>query len=215
MAHQQGGHALEEVSRPGERFPIAEDEHGTYILNSRDLCAIEYLKELWEAGVAGFKIEGRTKSVYYLSQIGRAYRRAIEAMSQDLPLDPDVFKDIRATASRGYIPGFLIHIPEESRQNYELATPVYSTHKFGGIVRNYQQETRLAEIEIKNTIHVGDMVEFISPHSMFSQSIQAMFDLSHRPVTVAHGGHKNIVLHTEQPVEPLNILRIINKGEAI
>ena len=211
MAHQEGRYALEEVSRPGERFPIEEDEHGTYILNSRDLCAIEYLRELWAAGVAGFKIEGRTKSVYYLSQTGRAYRQAINTMIQDLPFDPKVFTDIHATASRGWIPGFLIPIPEECQQNYELASPVYSTHKFGGIVRNYQQDTQLAEIEAKNTIHVGDMVEFVSARNVFSQSIQAMFDLSHRPITVAHGGHKNILLHTEQAVEPLSILRIINK----
>lgn len=201
-------YALEEVTRPGELFPIEEDEHGTYLLNSRDLCAIEYLQELWEAGVTGFKIEGRTKSVYYLSQIGRAYRKAIDTMRQGLPFDPEVFTDVHATANRGFIPGFLKHIPEERRQNYELASPVYSTHRFGGIVRDYHQETRLAEIEVKNTLRRGDVVEFVSPQCMFSQSLDSMFDLSHQPITVAHGGQKNILLQTSQPVEPMSILRI-------
>jgi putative protease len=201
-------YALEEITRPGEFFPIEEDEHGTYILNSRDLCAIEYLQELWKAGVTGFKIEGRTKSVYYLSQIGRAYRKAIDTIKTRESFDSEVFMGIQATASRGFIPGFLTRIPEETRQNYELGQPVYSTHKFGGIARNYDREKGTVEVEVKNKITVGEIVEFVSPHNLFVQPIRTMYDLSYNPITVAHGGGENVLLSTEQAVEPFTILRI-------
>ncbi len=201
-------YVLEEITRPGEFFPIEEDEHGTYILNSRDLCAVEYLQELWEAGVTGFKIEGRTKSVYYLSQIGRAYRKAIENMIHGKPFDPEVFTDIHATANRGFILGFLNHIPEHTPQNYELGSPVYSCYKFGGVVREYDREKGVVEIEVKNKLAVGDVVEFISPHDFSVQHVRTMYDLSHNPITVAHGGSENILLPTEQAIEPFTILRI-------
>jgi putative protease len=201
-------YALEEITRPGEFFLIEEDEHGAYILNSRDLCAIEYLQELWEAGVTGFKIEGRTKSVYYLSQIGRAYRKAIDTIKAGESFDSEVFMDIQATATRGFIPGFLTRIPEETRQNYELGQPVYSTHKFGGIARNYDREKGTVEVEVKNKIVVGEIVEFVSPHNLFVQPIRTMYDLSYNPITVAHGGGENVLLSTGQAVEPFTILRI-------
>jgi putative protease len=201
-------YALEEVSRSGEFFPIEEDEHGTYLLNSRDLCAIEYLHDLWGAGVTGFKIEGRTKSVYYLSQIGRAYRRTLDDVIAGCPFDPGVFTDIHATSNRGFIPGFLVRIPEESRQNYESGRSTYSTHQFGGIVRSYDTTRQTAEIEVKNRLELGDRLEFVSPDSVFTQTAETMYDLQGLPVSVAHPGHKNIWLATKQPVEALTILRI-------
>jgi putative protease len=202
-------YTLEEATRPGEFYPIDEDEHGTYILNSKDLCAIEYLKNLWEAGVTGFKVEGRTKSVYYVSQIGRAYRNAMDNMIHGQPFDSEVFTDIHATASRGFIPGFLTHIPEETRQNYELGSPVYSMRKFGGIARKYDPERGTVEVEVKNRIAIGDVVEFISPHNLFVQPIRKMYDLAYHPITVAHGGGENILLSIEQTVEPFTIFRIL------
>ncbi len=201
-------YALEEVTRPGEFFPIEEDEHGAYLLNSKDLCAVEYLPQLWEAGAHGFKIEGRTKSVYYLSQIGRAYRRAIDAMVAGQPCDPEVLSDIHATANRGFIPGFLITLPEHARQNYEAAGPAYSHRRFGGIVRAYDAEQGLAEVEVKNRLTVGDVLEFVSPRAVFAQTLSAMFDGRARPISVAHGGGENVWLPVEQAIEPFTIVRI-------
>lgn len=207
-AGNAAGFALEEVSRSGELFPIDEDEHGTYILNSYDLCAVEYLRDLWEAGVTGFKIEGRTKSVYYLSQIGRAYRRALDDAAAGRPFDPDVFTDIHATSNRGFIPGFLIRLPEERRQHYNSGRSAYSTHKFGGIARRYDADRQLAEIEVKNQLKRGDQLECVFPGGMFTQTLEAMYDLEHQPLEVAHPGHTNIWLAMQQPVEPMTILRL-------
>ncbi len=207
-ADEYAGYALEEVSRSGELFPIDEDEHGTYILNSHDLCAVEHLHELWKAGVTGFKIEGRTKSVYYLSQIGRAYRQTLDDVMADRPFNPEVLTDIHATSNRGFIPGFLIHLPDERRQHYESGRSAYSTHKFGGIVRRYDAEQQRAEIEVKNQINQGDQLECVSPGGFFTQTVDAMYDLDTQPLSVAHPGHTNILLGMQQPVEPMTILRI-------
>lgn len=201
-------YALEERERPAEFFPIEEDKHGTYILNSRDLCAIEYLQDLWKAGVKGFKIEGRTKSVYYLSQIGRAYRKALDDAVNDLPFDPALFDDVQATASRGFIPGFLKNIPEDARQNYERGYSTYSRYKFGGVARSYHPEERLAEIEVKNQLAVGKTVEFITPQHVFRQEIRHMYDHSKSPISIAHGGGPNIFIAAEHEIDPFTILRI-------
>jgi U32 family peptidase len=199
---------LEEATRPGEFFPIEEDEQGTYILNSRDLCAIEYLGQLRDAGVTGFKVEGRTKSVYYLAHIGRAYRKALDDLKQGQAFDPAVFADIQSTASRGYIPGFLIDLPNEARQNYEHGSPEYTTAAFGGVVRSYDAEQHLAEIEVKNRFEVGDLVEWVSPHDVVAQRIEQMHDQNMQPMTVAHGGAGNIFVVTNQVIQPFTILRL-------
>jgi len=86
----QGGYLIEEKGRNGDLMPIEEDEHGTYIMNSKDLRAIEHLDRLWRAGGESFKIEGRTKSIYYLSLVTQSYRRAIDDMASNKPFDPQL-----------------------------------------------------------------------------------------------------------------------------
>ncbi len=213
LYEQSSAYALEEQQRPGGFFPVEEDEQGTYILNSRDLCAIEYLQDLWDAGVEGFKVEGRTKSVYYLANIGRAYRQAIETMLKNQPFDPVVLNDIHATASRGFIPGFLIKIPEESRQNYERGYSTYSTCKFGGVVCEYRQEEQRVEVDVKNRITIDDTVEFLSPQNCFRQKVQTMYDLSGNPISVAHGGGPHVCIPVEREIAPFTIIRIPYNSE--
>jgi putative protease len=200
--------ALEEQNRPGEYYPIEEDQHGTYIMNSKDLCAIEHLQQLANAGVQGFKIEGRTKSVYYLANIGRAYRRALDRIEAGLPFDPDVLTDVYATASRGYTPGFLLKAPEDSRQNYERGYSFYSRYKFVGLVRNYDPAHHRAEVEVKNRFEIGETIEFVGPLHSFRQEIREMSDLSSTPIDIAHGGGACVLLSVDQELEPFTLLRI-------
>ncbi len=199
---------LEERERPGKFFPIDEDEHGTYIMNSKDLCAIEHVRELWDAGVKGLKIEGRTKSVYYLANIGRAYRKTLDTIAKGLPFDKTVWNDIYATASREFTTGFLHKIPEESRQNYERGYSSYSRYRFGGVVRNYEPESSLVEVEVKNRIACGDVVEFTMPKRSFSQTVQTMYDMNRSPLVIAHGGGMHILMKVDQAVEPYTLLRL-------
>ena len=203
---------LEEVERPGEFFPIEEDEHGTYILNSKDLCAIEHVQPLNDAGVTALKIEGRTKSVYYLAHIGRAYRRGIDAMRRGQPLDAQVFDDIAATSNRGLTPGFLIDLPDETRQNYERGFSDYSKYQFGGVAREYVPERRLVRVDVSNRLAVGMMIEFVSPEGNLRQELRAMFALNGAPITEAHGGGTQAWIATEQAIPPFSLLRLAHHG---
>jgi len=212
LHEQTPEYVLEERERPGKFFPIEEDDHGTYILNSKDLCAIEQVPELWDAGVRGFKIEGRTKSIYYLAHIGRAYRKTLDMMMAGLPFDEAVWEDVRATANREFTTGFLKNVPEDSRQNYERGYSSYSRYRFGGVVLAYDPETQLVEIDVKNRVAVGDAVEFVTPQRSFSQNVQAMYDMNRSPIQVAHGGGPHIFMAVEQPPEPYTLLRLPCNG---
>ncbi len=198
-------YALEEAERSGD-IPIEEDEHGAYILNSKDLCAIEYLQGLWEAGVSGMKVEGRTKSVYYLAHVGRAYRKTIDRILQGQRFDAAVLDDIYATANRGLMPGFLITVPEESRQNYETGHSTYSLSIWRNCaILSCRRED--GEIEVKNQLQIGDRVEFVSARCCL-QTLTALYDLNHQPLSAAHGGAKNILVLTEHEPAPFTLLRI-------
>ncbi|MCP4396367.1 MAG: U32 family peptidase [bacterium] len=200
--------ALEEQNRPGEYYPIEEDQHGTYIMNSKDLCAIEHLQQLSEAGVQSFKIEGRTKSVYYLSNIGRAYRRALDRIEAGQPFDPGVLDDVYATASRGYTPGFLLDVPDETRQNYERGYSSYSRYAFVGLVRSYDPASQRAEVEVKNRFEIGNTVEFVSPTRSFRQEVRDVYTQSLEPIGIAHGGGASVFVGVDQEPDPFTFLRI-------
>jgi putative protease len=146
--------------------------------------------------------------VYYLAQIGRAYRKALDTMLLEQAFDTEVLNDVYATASRDFTPGFLINVPEESRQNYERGYSMYSACKFGGIVRHYDPKKGLAEVEIKNRIAVGNIVECVTPHQVFSQKIRTMYDLSFAPLVTAHGGGPAVLIKIDRAIEPFTLLRL-------
>ena len=110
-------YALVEEKRPGEYYPVEEDARGTYLMNSRDLCLLPYLKELQEAGVCSLKIEGRMKSFYYVARVTRAYRRALAALDAGRPWDPALMEEVRAVSHRDYTAGFLFGQPGGEAQN--------------------------------------------------------------------------------------------------
>ena len=183
-----GHYALEESERPVEYMPIDEDEHGTYLMNSRDLCAIDLLKELHEAGVKSFKVEGRSKSVYYAAVVTRAYRRAIDRMAAGLPLDPALLEEVYSTSNRGFIPGFLKGSPGNAAQKYDDSAAGNCTHRFSGILRSYDAGAKLMKVELRNPIHQGMTLEMIRPDGNEALEDIALFDQDMRPVETAHGG---------------------------
>ena len=99
---------VEEKERSGEQFPLEEDENGTYLFNAKDLCAVELLGDIRDAGVMSFKIEGRTKSAYYAAMATRSYRKAVDDMIGGKPFDSTILKDLMALSNRGYTTGFLV-----------------------------------------------------------------------------------------------------------
>jgi putative protease len=173
---------LEEEMRPGEFMPIEEDENGSYLLNSRDICALPYLRDLKEAGVCGFKIEGRSKSIYYLSTVTNVYRRAVDDIESGRDYDPSLMTELLKTANRGFSPGFLKGTYTHEDIHYEKNEPL-QTHKFIGVVRDHKGLT-----EIRNRIKAGDEVEVFTPDETFKTKVKEIIDEDGNALEAAHGG---------------------------
>ncbi|NMG48676.1 tRNA 5-hydroxyuridine modification protein YegQ [Azoarcus communis] len=163
---------LEEGSRPGELMPIEEDEHGTYILNSKDLRAIEHVQRLVEIGIDSLKIEGRTKSPYYVARASQGYRRAIDDAVAGRPFDIRLLGELEGLASRGYTDGFYQrhHTPEH--QNYLRGHSESGRSLLVGEVVGFDDARGLAEVEVKNRFAVGDKLEFLLPSGNLSATIE-------------------------------------------
>jgi len=181
---------LEEKERPGEYMPIEEDEHGSYILNSKDLRAIEYVAKLTEIGVDSLKIEGRTKSPYYVARTCQSYRQAIDDAVAGRPFDAQLVGQLDGLANRGYTAGFFDRHPDRDYQNYLSGSSESSRSLYVGDVLGYDAEG-LAEIEVKNRFSVGDRIEIIRPQGNLDLVIEAMQNRDGEAVTVAPGsGHR-------------------------
>ncbi|HRA81696.1 MAG TPA: U32 family peptidase C-terminal domain-containing protein, partial [Thauera sp.] len=154
---------LEEGTRPGEMMPIEEDEHGTYILNSKDLRAVEHVQRLVGIGIDSLKIEGRTKSPYYVARASQGYRRAIDDAVGSRPFDTRLLGELEGLASRGYTDGFYQrhHTPEH--QNYLRGHSESGRSLLVGEMVGYDAARGLAEVEVKNGFGVGDRLEFVQP----------------------------------------------------
>lgn len=193
---------LEEEKRPGEYMPIEEDEHGTHIMNSRDMCLLPYLKELEEAGICSFKVEGRNKTEHYLATVTKAYRKAI-----DDGFDENLMDEVQKTANRGFIPGFLKGFPGEGNIYYEKNAPI-STHKFIGIIREVLDEGKY-RVEIRNKLEKGEEVEIMTPGDQFMVKIEEMFDMENEPVDAVHGGAGDKILTLKEGLVEGSILRVL------
>ena len=177
---------LEEKQRPGEYMPIEEDEHGSYILNSKDLRAIEYIAKLTEIGIDSLKIEGRTKSPYYVARTCQSYRQAIDDAVAGRDFDSKLIGQLDGLANRGYTAGFYDRHPDRDYQNYLSGSSESSRSLYVGDVLGYDAEG-WAEIEVKNRFSVGDRIEIIHPQGNLEQVIDAMQDKDGKPVSVAPG----------------------------
>lgn len=176
---------IEELGRPGELMPIMEDEHGTYILNSKDLRAIEYVERLAQIGVDSLKIEGRTKSLYYVARTAQAYRRAIDDAVAGRPFNPALITDLEGLANRGYTTGLLDRRPANDYQNYETGHSVAHRSQFVGEVRGAADGW--VEVETKNRFAVGDTLEVIHPSGNQMLKLTEMRNSEGQPVDVAQG----------------------------
>lgn len=162
----QGTYFVEEQLRKGELYEIQEDETGTYIFNSRDNCMVEHIEKLMKAGVCSFKVEGRTKSVYYASIVARTYRKVFDDILSGK--DPDIdwaLEELNTTSNRGFIPGFLEGNPKVNAQDYEKKTS-HQTHVFAGIVKEVvssSPEKSVVLVESRAKFQKGDMLEFVMP----------------------------------------------------
>ena len=164
---------IEESNRPGEMMPIMEDEHGTYIMNSKDLRAVEQVAELARIGVDSLKVEGRTKSVYYVARVAQAYRKAIDDAVAGRPFDYSLLAELEGLANRGYTSGFLERHQTQDYQNYLTGHSVAKQSQYVGHVTEIDAEG-WATVEVKNRFAVGDTLEIIHPQGNQTIVLQAM-----------------------------------------
>lgn len=179
---------LEERGRPDEFMPIFEDEHGTYIMNSRDLRAVEHVHRLTEIGVDCLKIEGRTKSHYYTARTTQVYRRAIDDAVAGRPFDPTLLAELEHLANRGYTDGFFQRHESQEMQNYRQGSSTSTRSQFVAEVSAIDQQTGLTSLAVKNKFRVGDEMELVSPSGNLRFRLERLFDKDGHPLEEAPGG---------------------------
>ncbi|MDC3214318.1 tRNA 5-hydroxyuridine modification protein YegQ [Pseudoalteromonas distincta] len=180
---------LEEQGRPGEYMPAFEDEHGTYIMNSKDLRAVQYVEQLTKMGVHSLKIEGRTKSFYYVARTAQAYRKAIDDAASGKPFDTSLFKTLENLAHRGYTEGFLKRHAHQDYQNYEYGHSVSTKQQFVGEVLG-RCENGLVEIDVKNKFCTGHSLELMTPKGNITFTLEYMENKRGKSISDAKGsGH--------------------------
>ncbi|MDO4249783.1 MAG: tRNA 5-hydroxyuridine modification protein YegQ [Neisseria sp.] len=199
---------IEEANRPGEYMPIMEDEHGTYIMNSKDLRAIEQVAKLAEIGVDSLKVEGRTKSVYYVARVAQAYRKAIDDAVAGKPFDYGLLAELEGLANRGYTSGFLERHQTQDYQNYLAGHSLAKQSQFVGQVLEIDAEG-WATVEVKNRFAVGDTLEIIHPAGNQTLVLEAITRKG-EAVDAAPGNGIQVKIPHMQGKENALIARILN-----
>lgn len=196
-------YALVEEKRPGEYFPVFEDEQGTYILNSRDMCMIDHLGDLCGAGLSSLKIEGRAKSAYYAAIVTGAYRHAIDAAAAGLPLDPVWRDEVEHISHRHYSTGFYYGQPGQFTQDaryirdWQIVAKVLSCDSEGN-----------ALLSLNNKFARGDLLELVGPDVRpISFSAEDLRDEEDQPLDEVRRPQMRFRLRLPRPVPPLSLLR--------
>jgi len=203
-------HIVEE-KRPGIYMPIHEDEKGTYIFNSKDLCMLEHVPELVDAGITSFKIEGRMKTAYYVATVVKAYRDAID----DYFKDPKIYEknkeyyisEICKSSYRDYTTGFYFEKPGTNEQIYDKATYIRE-YNFCGIILDYDKKTKIATIEQRNKFSIGDELEIFKKKGEFTtQIIEYMTDEEGNKIQEAPHPKQILKVKIITPVEKYDMIR--------
>ena len=189
---------LEEAGRPGEEMAAYEDEHGTYIMNSKDLRAVQHVERLVRMGVHSLKIEGRTKSHFYVARTAQVYRCAIDDALAGKPFDPSLLGSLESLAHRGYTEGFLRRHVHDEYQNYARGSSVSERQQFVGELTG-ERRGELAEVRVKNRFAVGDGLELMTPQGNLRFTLEQLESAQGQAQQVAPGdGH---VLYLPLPAE--------------
>ena len=203
---------LEEKGRPGELMPIMEDEHGTYILNSKDLRAVEHVERLARIGVDSLKIEGRTKSLYYVARTAQVYRRAIDDAVAGRPFNPELLLELEGLANRGYTGGLLERRPAQDYQNYLSGNSALHRSHFVGEVTAVREDGWV-QVQAKNRFAVGDRVELLHPQGNRIVELTQMQNLDGEPVQVAPGDPVRVWVPLGLPAEGGLVARLLEPAQ--
>lgn len=189
---------LEEAKRPGEFMPCDEDEHGTYIMNSKDLRALEHVRKLCEIGVDSLKIEGRTKSFYYCARTASVYRRAIDDVMNNTDHLEEQLKELESLAHRGYTDGFLARHPIAKYQNYDYGYSISDKSQFVGEVLGVTDDG-LWEVAVRNRFELNDKIEILTPKGSTVITLDNLMNKKRENIEIAPGdGH---IVYFKSPLD--------------
>jgi len=225
-----GQFMLEEKERPWELMEFDEDEYWTYLMNSRDLCAIDYIDELVDSGIISFKVEWRNKTVNYIASVWLAYREALNAVEKGEKYNSyKLSEELFWIANRWYIPWFLAGNPNSNAQFYERNGSFW-TKAFLWILRDYDKENKLVRVEVKNRFELWDNIELVSPTWIKELKIEKIYktNLNHwthsasttftdykykfekdksEEVKTAHGWGYEVWINMEEKPEDFSLIR--------
>ena len=203
-------YSLMEEKRPGEYFPVYEDDRGTFFFNSKDLCMIEYIPELIESGITSLKIEGRMKTVYYVATVVRAYRMAIDEYYKDpenWKFNPVWLEELKKGSHRHFTTGFYNNKPGTEEQNYASASYVRN-YDFIGIVLEDADENGLVTVEQRNKMVVGDEIEIMGPYTeTITTTITEMYNEDGEPIEAAPHPRQIVKMRLPEEVKTNFMLR--------
>ena len=209
-------YCLVEEKRPGEYYPVYEDNHGTYIFNSKDLCLIEHIPEIIEAGVTSLKIEGRVKTEYYVATVVKAYREAIDAYYRDGDLykfDKSLMDELKKISHRNYCEGFFKGKTDENSQVYETSSYVRN-YELVGIVKDYDAETGILTLEQRNRFFKGDELEILQPMvpGFTVLKVDYMTDENGWEINSAPNPKMLVKIKSDKKIIPNSIIRKVREG---
>lgn len=203
-------YSLVEEKRPGEYMPVFENERGTFIYNSKDLCMIEYIKEVIESGITSLKIEGRVKNELYVATVVKAYRNEIDAYyneGENYKFNPENLEELKKISYRGYTTGFFNGKPKGSEQVYTSSTYIQN-YQTTAVAVGFDKQTKTVTLEQRNRFFVGDEVEFLMPHGENKKfKITEMTDADGNPITVAPHPQMLVKFKVDFDVENYSIVR--------
>lgn len=201
---------LVEEKRPGQYMDVFENERGTFIFNSKDLCMIEHIPEIVQSGISSLKIEGRVKTSYYVATIVGAYRREIDRYFEDMEnykFNPKELEELCKVSHRPYTTGFYYHKPDENSQVYTTSSYIRD-YDLVGIVEEYDKETGIAKIAQRNRFFRGDEIEIIQPYKpYFAQNITYMKNSDGEDIDVAPHAEMTVYINCDQEVAKGAMLR--------
>ncbi len=209
-------YSLVEEKRPGEYYPVYEDDHGTYIFNSKDLCLIEHIPEIVEAGVTSIKIEGRVKTEYYVATVVKAYREAIDAYYRDGDLykfDKSLLDELKKISHRNYCEGFFKGKTDENSQVYETSSYVRN-YELIGIVKDYDAGTGILTLEQRNRFFKGDELEILQPTvpGFTVLNVDYMTDENGWEISSAPNPKMIVKIKSDKKIIPNSIIRKVREG---
>jgi len=194
---------LEEQNRPGELMPAFEDEHGTYIMNSKDLRAVQHVETLAKLGIDSLKIEGRTKSVYYVARTTQVYKHAIDDAMAGRPFDIGLMDELEGMANRGFTEGFYRRHPPAEYQNYERGMSRSDRQQFVGAI--IDREDQWLTIDVRNRFERGDQIQLMTPGGNTSFTLSTILDRNGQEVEAAPGSGHVVRIPLTQGMEKLAI----------